>query len=231
MPSYLTAEPITCEIRNASGAVTVDLTDTSMTTVEIITTDDQPGGFLDDMIRTVSGWGNRPEPAPGLGDDATEDVVVEFQNNKLIVDSEPARRRWHTGFIVRITAPSGSGIRARTESAAVAITGTADRLEVKTASGSVNVESSIGNAMVRTVSGDVEVRDVSRGTVDLAAVSGSLSIGVHAGVAARVDLTTVSGRAHTDLPLVGPIAGSELTIKGRTVSGDISLGSALVNAG
>ena len=230
MHNYLTPEPITCEIRNGSGAVKIDLTDTSMTTVEIITTDDQPGGFLDDMIRTVSGWGNRPEPAPGLADDATDDVVVEFQNNKLIIDSEAARRRWHCGFIIRISAPSGSGVRARTESAGVAITGTADRLEVKTASGSVNVESSIGNAMVRTVSGDVEVRDASRGTVDLAAVSGSLSIRVHPGVSARVNLTTVSGRAHTDLPVVDAIPGSELTIKGRTVSGDISLGSALVDA-
>jgi hypothetical protein len=230
MHSYLTPEPITCEIRNGGGAVKVDLTDTSMTTVEIITADSEPGGLLDDVIRTVSGWGNRPEPAPGLSDDATDDVVVEFENNKLIVDSEPARRRWHTGFIVRITAPTASGVRARTESASVAISGVAERIEIKSASGSVNVAATNGNTKVRTVSGDIEVRDASTGTVDLAAVTGSLTIGVHAGVAARVDLTSVSGRAHTDLPVVGPIDGSSLTVKGRTVSGNISLGSALVEA-
>ena len=80
--------------------------------------------------------------------------------------------------------------------------------------------------MVRTVSGDIEVRDAARGTVDLAAVSGSLSIGVHAGAAAKVDLTTVSGQARSELPVVGPIDGSALTIKGRTVSGGIVLASA-----
>ena len=227
MHTFLTPDPITCEVRNSAGAVTVDLSGTgSMTTVEIMATDDQPGGFLDDVIRSVSGWGKSPEPAPGLTDDAVEDVVVEFQNGKLIVDSEPARRRWHSGFIVRITAPRGSGVRARTDSAAVAVTGTADRIEIKTGSGAVNVESCNGNAMVRTVSGDVDVRDATKGTIDLAAVSGSLSIGVHAGVAARVDLTTVSGTATSALPILGPIDGSELTIKGRTVSGGISLGSA-----
>ncbi len=226
MHNYLTPEPITCEVRNAAGAVTVDLTETSMTTVEVITADDAPGGFLDDVIRSVSGWTPAAEPAPGLSDDATEDVLVSFENGKLIVDSEAARRRWHTGFIIRITAPAGSGIRARTESAGVGITGPADRIEVKTASGAVNVGTTAGKAMVRTVSGDIDIRDAARGTVDLAAVSGSLHVGVHAGVAAKVELTTVSGTARSSLPVVERIEGSALTIKGRTVSGAVSLASA-----
>lgn len=226
MHSYLTPDPITCEVRNAAGAVTVDLTDTSMTTVEVIAADDQPGGFLDDVIRSVAGWAPAEQPAPGLTDDATEDVVVTFDNGKLTVDSEPARRRWRTGFIVRVTAPSGSGVRARTESAGVGITGPADRIEVKTASGAVNVGLAAGKAMVRTVSGDIDIRDASRGTVDLAAVSGSLHVGVHRGVAAKVELTTVSGTAHSALPVVERIEGSALTIKGRTVSGAVSLASA-----
>ncbi|MEO5832049.1 MAG: DUF4097 family beta strand repeat-containing protein [Nakamurella sp.] len=226
MHRFLTPEPITCELRNAAGAVTVDLTDTSMTTVEVITADETPGGFLDDVIRSVSGWGPTAEPAPGLSDDATDDVVVEFENGKLVVDSEAARRRWHTGFIVRVTAPSGSGVRARTESAAVGVSGTTDRLEIKTASGAVHVAQSAGKALVRTVSGDIDIRDASAGTVDLAAVSGSLHVGVHAGVAAKVELTTVSGTAHSALAVQDTIEGSTLTIKGRTVSGAVSLASA-----
>lgn len=226
MHHFLTPEPITCEVRNAAGAVTVDLTATSMTTVEVITADDAPGGFLDDVLRSVSGWTPTDQPAPGVSDDATEDVVVTFENGTLMVDSEPAHRRWRTGFIVRITAPSGSGIRARTESAAVGITGATDRIEVKTASGAVDVGRSGGRAMVRTVSGDIAIRDASAGTVDLAAVSGSLHVGVHAGVAAKVELTTVSGTARSSLPIVERIEGSALTIRGRTVSGAVSLGSA-----
>ncbi|WP_111765560.1 DUF4097 family beta strand repeat-containing protein [Nakamurella deserti] len=226
MHHYLTPEPITCEVRNAAGAVTVELTDTSMTTVDVITADDAPGGFLDDVIRSVSGWTPAEQPAPGPSDDATEDVLVSFDNGKLIVDSEPARRRWHSGFIVRITAPAGSGVRARTESAAVGITGRAERIEVKTASGAVAVGRADGRAMVRTVSGDIDIRDASRGTVDLAAVSGSLHVGIHAGVAAKVELTTVSGTARSTLPVVEHLEGSSLTVKGRTVSGAVSLAAA-----
>jgi hypothetical protein len=224
--TYLTPEPITCEVRNAAGAVTVALTDTSRTTVEVIAVDDSPGGFLDDVIRSVSGWGVADDSVPGAADDPAGDVVVTFDANKLMVDTEPARRRWHTGFIIRIAAPAGSGVRIRSESADVGVTGTADRIEVKTASGAVNVGSAAGHAMVRTVSGDIDIRDAIRGTVDLAAVSGSLHVGVHRGVAAKVELTTVSGTAHSALPIVGPIDGSTLTIKGRTVSGSVSLASA-----
>ena len=226
MHNYLTPEPITCEVRNAAGAVTVDLTETSMTTVEVITADEAPGGFLDDVIRSVSGWTPTADPAPGLSDDATGDVLVTFDNGKLIVDSEAARRRWHTGFIVRITAPVGSGIRARTESAGVGVTGAADRIEIKTASGAVSVATTAGKAMVRTVSGDIDIQDAARGTVDLAAVSGSLHVGIHPGVAAKVELTTVSGTARSTLPVVERIEGSALTIKGRTESGAVSLASA-----
>ncbi len=229
MHHYLTPEPVTCEIRNAAGAVTVDLTDTSMTTVEVITADDAPGGFLDDVIRSVSQWTPTQEPAPGVSDDATEDVVVSLDDGRLVVDSEPARRRWHTGFIVRVTVPTGSGVRVRTESAGVGITGAAERIEVKTSSGAVNVGQAAGRALIRTVSGDIDVRDASRGTVDLAAVSGALHVGVHPGVAAKVELSTVSGTAHSALAVGERIEGSELTIKGRTVSGSVSLATADVD--
>ncbi len=226
MHRYLTPVPITCDVRNAAGAVTVDLTDTSMTTVEVITADDAPGGFLDDVIRSVSGRLAPAEPTPGLTDDATDDVLVEFENGRLVVDSDAAHRRWRTGFIVRVTAPIGSGVRARTETAGVGITGPADRIEVKTSSGAVTVGVAGGNSLVRTVSGDIDIRDARSGTVDLAAVSGSLNVGVHPGVAAKVELTTVSGTAHSALAVLDRIEGSALTIRGRTVSGAVSVAAA-----
>ena len=224
MHLYLTPEPITCEVRNAAGAVIVDLSDTSRTTVEVHAVD-QPTGVLDDIIRSVSGWA--ATPGSGIGGDtegdAAGDVTVSFENGRLIVDTEAASQR--TGFVVRICAPSGSGVRTRTGSAGVDIEGSADRIEIKTADGAVRIGVAAGNIMVRTVSGDIAVRDAHRGTVDLAAVSGSLHVGVHPGVAARVDLTTVSGAARSTLPVVDRIEGSTLTIRGRTVSGTVSLAS------
>jgi DUF4097 and DUF4098 domain-containing protein YvlB len=212
--TYLTPNPITCEVRNASGAVTVELTDSPTTTVELVPS--QPNGFFDDVLRTM--WG----PAASA-EDVTEAVIVEFNDDKLIVDTEPARRQFHTGFIVRISAPSGSGIRTRSESANVAVRGVPDKLEVKTASGTVDVSNAGPQAVLRTVSGDIAVRDVENGTLDLAAVSGSLSVALHPGVAAKVDLATVAGRARTNFEVVSSLDGSSVTIKGRTVSGDVEL--------
>ena len=219
MHTYLTPEPITCEVRNAAGSVTVDLTDTPTTTVELVPSGH--GGVLDDMFRSV--WGGPDTPPPG---DAADDVLVEFENNRLIVDTEPARRQWHTGFVVRISAPIGSGVRTRTESANIALRGVADRGEGKTAAGDIDVESAGRHLSLRTVSGDIAVHDATSGTLDLAAVSGSLSIGVRPGAAAKVDLSTVSGRARSDFPVQRRLDGATLTIKGRTVSGNISLHTA-----
>ena len=221
MQTYLTPEPITCEVRNATGSVTVELSDTPTTTVELLASGNGGGGFLDDMFRSV--WGGPNSVPQG---DAVDDVVVEFENNRLIVDTEPAHRQWHTGFVVRISAPSGSGIRTRTESADIIVRGVPDRVEVKTSAGNVDVESTGRHASLRTVSGDIDVHDAADGTVDVAAVSGSLSIGVHAGAAAKVELSTVSGRARSDLPVQAKLDGAALTIKGRTVSGNVTLHAA-----
>jgi DUF4097 and DUF4098 domain-containing protein YvlB len=108
----------------------------------------------------------------------------------------------------------------------VAVSGRPDRLEVKTASGDVSVDATGPNTLLRTVSGDIEVRDAAAGDLDLAAVSGSLSVGIHTGVAAKVDLVTVAGRARTDLPVREHIDGAALVVKGRTVSGNIRLATA-----
>ncbi len=217
MQTFLTPEPITCEIRNANGSVSIDLGDTHTTTVELIPAEGA-AGFLDD-IRSMWGSGNSSgEPA--------DDVVVEFTDNRLIVDTEPARRNWHTGFVVRINAPTGSAIRTRTESASIAVTGKPDKVELKTASGTLAVAETGAKTLLRTVSGDIDVHDAGAGELDLAAVSGSLSIAIHSGVAARVDLVTVAGTARSALPVQSSLDGSTLSVKARTVSGNISLQSA-----
>lgn len=219
MQTYLTPDPIVCEIRNSNGSVSIDLTDTPTTTVELLPAEGATG-FLDDVLGSM--WGGPKTPT---GEPA-DDVVVEFADNKLMVDTEPARRTWHTGFVVRITAPIGSGIRTRTESANIAVTGKPDRVELKTASGTLDVAMTGPNTLLRTVSGDIEVRDADAGSLDAAAVSGSLNVGVHQGVAAKVDLATVAGKARSELTVQRHLDSTSLTIKGRTVSGNITLRSA-----
>jgi len=61
--------------------------------------------------------------------------------------------------------------------------------------------------------------------IDVTSGSGELSIGVPAGVPARLDLTTGSGRVHPQLEIsqTSPKGGRAITIRARTGSGDIHL--------
>lgn len=222
MNTFLSPEPVVIELRNAVGSVTVDLQDTTTTTVEVIA-DADGSGFLDDVVRMWGGGGRGTQPEPGSLGEAVYDVVVEFENNRLIVDTEPARRRWRVGFVVRVTAPLESSVRTRTETANVAVRGIPDKIEVKSAAGTIDVQHSGRHAVLSTVSGDVDVHEAGAGSVELSAVSGSLSVGVQSGVPARVALFTVSGRVRSELEVSQTKTDTTLSINGRTVSGDVTL--------
>lgn len=89
------------------------------------------------------------------------------------------------------------------------------RLEVGEVHGSVRARSGSGSARLAAVYGDV----------DLASGSGAMSIGLPPGVAARVNVTTGSGRVLTELPIDDAPARSVETIavRARTGSGDVEL--------
>lgn len=294
MHTFLTPEPITCEIRNAAGEIAIELADVTTTTVEVILSANPAFGFLDDMFKAVNRWGNKPganSAESPFDEDPTEKIKVEFQpapdggdaneRGVLILDTDPARGMMRNAFIIRITAPRNSSVRARTESADVGITGSIDRLEVKSASGNVNVSEVTGRAVIQTASGDVtlpqvrgdldlrvvsgnaeigavggraviastsgdvrldtaaadvdirtvsgavEVRDVRTGSTEVSGISGNVWIGVHPGSAAHIDLNTMTGKAASDFDVADQLDGASLTIKAKTVSGDIRLRSAV----
>jgi hypothetical protein len=89
------------------------------------------------------------------------------------------------------------------------------QLEVGTAHGAVRFRAGSGRAMLGAIYDDV----------DLASGSGEISVGVPAGVPARLDLTTGSGQVDPQLAISQtPTAGSRaITIRARTGSGDIHL--------
>ena len=63
MQTFLTPEPITIEIRNASGEIRVDLADVATTTVDVVAATSHPLGFLDDVIQGMP-EAERPPPPP-----------------------------------------------------------------------------------------------------------------------------------------------------------------------
>ncbi len=301
MHTFLTPEPITVEIRNASGEIRVDLADVASTTVDVVASTSHPLGFLDDVIRAAKSQfsnkafaGGRPgSDAPAdAGSDFADDPVervrvdlrdaVDGQAGTLIVDTDPARNGWKSSFTVHVTAPLNSGIRIQSQSADVSVTGRAERLEARTASGEVRVDDVTGHSVVQTASGDIQVRssgscdlrsasgeiraravtgeavahstsgdvaldatggnvnartvsgeirvlDLTAGRVELTTVSGDVEIGLHTGSLAAVDLSTVSGRTDTDLPVSDAAPAEQdddaprLELKVKTTSGDIRI--------
>ncbi len=53
----------------------------------------------------------------------------------------------------------------------------------------------------KTASGDITVEDARAGVVSLNAASGDLHVGVRSGVTAHLDVSSVSGRIRSDLPI------------------------------
>ena len=108
MHTFLTPEPITLEIRNASGEIRVDLADVATTTVDVVASLVHPFGFLDDVFRAVASKGPssastaRRSPAavgpastgPAL---TTHAGALDDPAERVRVDLRQARRRGRRG--------------------------------------------------------------------------------------------------------------------------------------
>lgn len=88
-------------------------------------------------------------------------------------------------------------------------------LDVEVVRGAVRSRVGSGNARLGAVYGDV----------DLAAGSGGVSIGLPAGISARLDVTSGSGRVESELPIEQAPAPSArpITVRARTGSGTVRL--------
>lgn len=230
--TFLTPDPIVIEIRTAAGQVSVELDEnTTTTSVSVDHFAGVGGGIIDDLLA-----GLRRSSTPTRSEDHLDDVRIDLRvqdggGSALIVDTDPARDGWRSGFAVRITAPAGSGVRAQTQSAGLRVTGRADRLDVRTASGDVQIDHVERGSLVQTGSGairigelgaDAELRSAS-GEVSVEACGGSLSVHSTSGdvridrPARDVFVRAVSGDVRVSDALTGVMA---LT----TVSGDVEIG-------
>lgn len=230
MQTFSTANPITIEVRNAAGEILIDLTDTDQTSVDVTPAGGHPLGFVDDIVRNLgaTGWGpfGAPggrsaawaDPSSGEPADPLDQVRIELAQrgagSTLIVDTDPATAGWRSAFTVRITAPARCGVRVQSRSARVAVTGTADRLEVRSASGAVRAENVADGATVQTASGDIRINTVG-GTLSAHTASGDVDLD-DVGGPAEVQTTSGDVRIGT--------AGSD--VRARTVSGDVRISDA-----
>jgi hypothetical protein len=150
---------------------------------------------------------------------------------------------------IEIRAVSGS-LEAKTGAGKVKVGRVGANAHITTAAGGVRIEYAGGAAKLKTAHGDIEVGDAGdsvdaftasggiwvrradHGQVRARSVSGSVSVGVAAGVAARLDLSTVSGRVRSDLQAGGAPAPGEAHVELvlSTVSGNVSVARAEAHA-
>ena len=194
MPQYAfdTPEPIEIAIRNAAGEVDICGEETGLT--EVVITPHRPAD-----------------------EDVAANTAVVRDGNRLRI--EVPEKRWGSSprIGVRVTAPAGSRLVARTASADVRCTGTLSALSVNCASGEVTVAVVEGDAAVSSASGDVTLAIVT-GCARVRTASGDVT----AAQVSELDVTTASGDV-----TAGSVEG---TMQTRTASGDVQLADAVGGA-
>jgi hypothetical protein len=96
-------------------------------------------------------------------------------------------------------------------------------LRVNTANGGILIGRANGDITAHTAMGDVRVNDVVRGASSLQTAFGEIEIGIHAGTAALLDVSTHFGRVRNNMATTdGPAPSEEkLEVHARTSYGDV----------
>ncbi len=242
MHTFLTPEPITIEIRNASGEIRVDLADVATTTVDVVAATAHPLGFLDDVIRAAraqfagdrqayAGGRSRFDSGPtafgndAVQDDPTERVRVEHRPPTAPSDVEGSTTT-RAGTLIVDTDPARDGWKS---SFSVHVTApTASGIRIQSQSADITVTGQSDRMEARTASGDVRVDKVTGRSV-VQTASGDVSITA----TAECDVRTASGdiavHSSTSDALVHSTSGDIRlvnqagNINARSVSGDVTV--------
>jgi len=247
---FTTPQPIAVDIRNPRGAIEVLASDTALTSVDITSRFDD----LDAEVRFNEGtatlvveiprrrFGKQPRVTVTVrvprGSRLTADAAsasidvrgpmagLELSSASGSIKAEeahgPVNARTASGSL-RLGEVHGT-LEARAVSGSVRIAAVDDVAAVRVVSGSIEVGTAIADLRATAVSGSIHVGEARRGTVDLTTTSGGVSVGVRRGTLVWLDLSSVSGRAHSDLSGGGAAADRNedtLTLTARSVSGSI----------
>ena len=132
-------------------------------------------------------------------------------------------------------------IDMHTASGNVTLAGVSGEIDASSASGSVKVRDASGSVRANSASGDVDVeltRVEGEGDLRFSTASGDVNVRVPASVDATVEMSTVSGKIDTNLPIEvrdnergpgsrarGQLGGGSRLLKISSASGDVSLKS------
>jgi len=152
-------------------------------------------------------------------------ALIESGSGEITLQhaAEPLRVKSGSGDVT--VRHAGAELSVSTGSGEVEIGDCHGNASVKTGSGDLHVGHAHTNVSLSTGSGDLVIDQVTAGRIQLKGASGDLRVGIPAGIPVWTDITTVSGRVHSDLEGAGqPEPGADyIEVRAKTVSGDVDL--------
>jgi DUF4097 and DUF4098 domain-containing protein YvlB len=156
---------------------------------------------------------------------ADGDVVADSGSGDISVGEVGGSVRLKSGSGDLAVGTASGPLRASTGSGSVVVDESHREASAKTGSGDLRVVSAHGSVSLSTGSGDCTVDRIDRGQVQVKGASGSVRIGLPAGVPVWTDITTVTGTIRSELAGAGqPTEGQDhVEVRAKTATGDIVL--------
>jgi DUF4097 and DUF4098 domain-containing protein YvlB len=165
-------------------------------------------------------------------DDVAADVTAKTASGNITMGKVGGDIRAHTASgDLRCSSVAGAATFS-TASGDLELGSAGSRVEVKATSGNVRLGDLSRGARVVNVSGDVRVLALGQGTLHVRSVSGDVAVGVAKGVDLHVDVETLSGTVHSEIPLDDaprsePRPETKVDLSVRSVSGNVEIVPAL----
>jgi hypothetical protein len=249
--SFSTPTPPTLLVTIGSGSVRIDAADVESTDIEVTGADSDDATVVQrgDEVHVAAPsrrgglFGGRDRLGVRVTMPVGSAVVTKLGSADLSASGELGEISLRTGSgAVRVEAvrgdaraQSGSGEidLGRVTGAATVSTGSGDirlgsvggEVSARSGSGELRLAEAHTHVALRTGSGNIGVGRTQRGQLVISTGSGDVRVGIPGGTPVWTDVTSSSGRVHSDLAPVGAPSEDQdyLELRARTGSGDVYL--------
>ena len=178
-------------------------------------------------IRTVGGLGaTRIKNSMGAVDvDSTGDLWIRVGHGNVTVDAIDGGLEITADHgQIRVGTVTGDAI-LKASHGSIQVGEVGGDLQAKLSFGDLDITTALASVSANTAYGSIQLRDVSRGAIQVESGFGQVTVGVRSGVAAWLDLSTKHGHIHNDLEGDRAPGASEQTveIRARTQASDITI--------
>ena len=176
-------------------------------------------------IRTVGGLGaTRIKNSMGAVDvDSTGDLWMRVGHGNVTVDIVDGGLEITADHgQIRVGTVTGDAILTASHGS-IQVGEVGGDLEAKLSYGDLDITRALASVSANSAYGSIQVRDVSRGSIQVESGFGQVSVGVHSGVTAWLDLSTKHGHIRNDLDGDRSPSPTEQTVevRARTQASDI----------